>query len=108
MFHVLCASILKCCIVCPQDNIVLIGHSAGAHLCALTTLFLISGAEEIGIETTKQTDITSAIKGILGKYYRPWVPRLNHYKVPHIMVDLVYRPHFLDYITSFWTFDALY
>ncbi|XP_063050504.1 uncharacterized protein si:dkey-193c22.1 [Engraulis encrasicolus] len=49
-----------------KDNIVLIGHSAGAHLCALTTLFLISGAEEIGIETTKQTDITSAIKGILG------------------------------------------
>lgn len=52
---------------CRQDNIVLIGHSAGAHLCALTTLFLIHGTEELGIEAAKQTDVTSAIKGIVGK-----------------------------------------
>lgn len=53
---------------CPQDNIVLIGHSAGAHLCALTTLFLIDGAEELGIEAAKQEKMTSAIKGIVGKW----------------------------------------
>ncbi|XP_012683985.2 probable isoprenylcysteine alpha-carbonyl methylesterase ICME [Clupea harengus] len=49
-----------------KDNIVLIGHSAGAHLCALTTLFLIDGAEELGIEAAKQEKMTSAIKGIVG------------------------------------------
>lgn len=52
---------------CRQDNIVLIGHSAGAHLCALTTLFLIHGTEELGIEAAKQADVTTAIKGIVGK-----------------------------------------
>ncbi|KAM4616468.1 uncharacterized protein ACJ7VT_009344 isoform 1-T3 [Polymixia lowei] len=48
------------------DNIVLIGHSAGAHLCALTTLFLIDAREELFIETTMQRDLTLAIKGVIG------------------------------------------
>ncbi len=50
-----------------QDNIILIGHSAGAHLCALSTLFLVNNAEELFIETNKQRDLVSAIKGIIGK-----------------------------------------
>lgn len=45
----------------------LIGHSAGAHLCALTTLFLIDAREELFIEASKQRDITLAIKGVIGK-----------------------------------------
>ncbi|XP_028270288.1 probable isoprenylcysteine alpha-carbonyl methylesterase ICME [Parambassis ranga] len=49
-----------------KDNIVLIGHSAGAHLCALTTLFLIDGREELFIESSKQQDVTLSIKGIIG------------------------------------------
>ncbi|KAM3611738.1 uncharacterized protein V6R79_023364 [Siganus canaliculatus] len=49
-----------------KDNIVLIGHSAGAHLCALTTLFLIDEKEELFIEASKQRDITLAIKGVIG------------------------------------------
>lgn len=50
-----------------QDNIVLIGHSAGAHLCALTTLFLIDTREELFIEASKQRGITHAIRGVIGK-----------------------------------------
>ncbi|XP_049435430.1 uncharacterized protein si:dkey-193c22.1 isoform X2 [Epinephelus fuscoguttatus] len=49
-----------------KDNIVLIGHSAGAHLCALTTLFLIDAREELFIEASKQRDITLAIRGVIG------------------------------------------
>lgn len=45
----------------------LIGHSAGAHLCALTTLFLTDGREELFIEASKQRDITLAVKGVIGK-----------------------------------------
>lgn len=44
----------------------LIGHSAGAHLCALTTLFLIDEREELFIEASKQRDIILAIKGVIG------------------------------------------
>lgn len=49
-----------------KDNIVLIGHSAGAHLCALTTLFLIDAREELFIEFSKQRNITESIRGIIG------------------------------------------
>lgn len=49
-----------------QDNIVLIGHSAGAHLCTLVSLFLIDTREELFIEARKQQDITRAIKGVIG------------------------------------------
>ncbi|XP_071775963.2 uncharacterized protein LOC139927648 [Centroberyx gerrardi] len=48
------------------DNIVLIGHSAGAHLCALTTLFLIDTREELFIEASKQQELTVAIRGVIG------------------------------------------
>ncbi|XP_029296424.1 probable isoprenylcysteine alpha-carbonyl methylesterase ICME [Cottoperca gobio] len=48
-----------------KDNIVLIGHSAGAHLCALTSLFLIDAREELFIEAGKQRDVTLAIRGII-------------------------------------------
>lgn len=50
-----------------QDNIILIGHSAGAHLCAITTLFLVNNVEELFIETNKQRGLVAAIKGIIGK-----------------------------------------
>ncbi|CAK6950796.1 uncharacterized protein si:dkey-193c22.1 [Scomber scombrus] len=49
-----------------KDKIVLIGHSAGAHLCALTTLFLIDSREELFIEARKLQDITCAIRGVIG------------------------------------------
>ncbi|TRY66143.1 hypothetical protein DNTS_008716 [Danionella cerebrum] len=49
-----------------QDNIILIGHSAGAHLCVLTTLFLINTVEELFIETSRQRELVAAIKGIIG------------------------------------------
>uniref|UniRef100_A0A3Q3EZW6 Si:dkey-193c22.1 n=1 Tax=Kryptolebias marmoratus TaxID=37003 RepID=A0A3Q3EZW6_KRYMA len=48
-----------------KDNIVLIGHSAGAHLCALTTLFLTETREEMFMESKTQQKITSSIRGII-------------------------------------------
>ncbi|XP_072289891.1 uncharacterized protein [Eucyclogobius newberryi] len=49
-----------------HNNIILIGHSAGAHLCTLTTLFLIDTREELFIEPSKQEDIIPSIKGVIG------------------------------------------
>ncbi|KAM9392162.1 uncharacterized protein KZ484_003670 isoform 2-T3 [Pholidichthys leucotaenia] len=49
-----------------KDNIVLIGHSAGAHLCALTALFLADGQEELFMEPSKQQEIIQSIRGIIG------------------------------------------
>ncbi|XP_056136332.1 uncharacterized protein si:dkey-193c22.1 [Lampris incognitus] len=49
-----------------KDNIVLVGHSAGAHLCALTTFFLLDLREELFIEAAKQQGVTSAIRGVIG------------------------------------------
>lgn len=49
-----------------KDNMVLIGHSAGAHLSSLTTLFLIEEREELFIETAKQLEVTMAIRGVIG------------------------------------------
>nr|XP_057926855.1 uncharacterized protein si:dkey-193c22.1 isoform X2 [Doryrhamphus excisus] len=49
-----------------KDNIVLIGHSAGAHLCALTTLFLVDAREELFIDVRYLEGLTSAIKGVIG------------------------------------------
>lgn len=49
-----------------QNSIILIGHSAGAHLCTLTLLFLIDMREELFIEASKQKYIAQAIKGIIG------------------------------------------
>ncbi|XP_026177688.1 probable isoprenylcysteine alpha-carbonyl methylesterase ICMEL2 isoform X2 [Mastacembelus armatus] len=49
-----------------KGNVVLIGHSAGAHLCALTTLFLTDTREELFIEASKQRDITLTIRGVIG------------------------------------------
>lgn len=52
---------------CPlQDNIVLIGHSAGAHLSALAILFLIDRRDELFIEASMQRDIAMAIRGLIG------------------------------------------
>ncbi|KPP75012.1 putative isoprenylcysteine alpha-carbonyl methylesterase ICME, partial [Scleropages formosus] len=47
-------------------SIVMIGHSAGAHLCALTTLFLVEGVDELAIEAETQKEITCSIKGVIG------------------------------------------
>ncbi|XP_066510974.1 uncharacterized protein [Hoplias malabaricus] len=49
-----------------KDNIVLIGHSAGAHLCALTMLLLVECAEELSIDQFQQREITNSIKGMIG------------------------------------------
>ncbi|XP_047446894.1 probable isoprenylcysteine alpha-carbonyl methylesterase ICME [Mugil cephalus] len=49
-----------------RDNIVLVGHSAGAHLCALTMLFLVDAREELFIESRKQQDIMRSIRGMIG------------------------------------------
>lgn len=49
-----------------KNNIVLIGHSAGAHLSALATLFLIEGRDELFIEATKQQETALAVRGIIG------------------------------------------
>ncbi|KAF4074338.1 hypothetical protein AMELA_G00238360 [Ameiurus melas] len=49
-----------------KDNIVLIGHSAGAHLCALTTLFLLDGVESLFIKPLKQKEMIDSIKGVIG------------------------------------------
>ncbi|XP_072520876.1 uncharacterized protein [Salminus brasiliensis] len=49
-----------------KDNVVLMGHSAGAHLCALTALFLVEGVDELGIEHFQQRQIANSIKGIIG------------------------------------------
>ncbi|KAK0146378.1 putative isoprenylcysteine alpha-carbonyl methylesterase ICME [Merluccius polli] len=49
-----------------KDNIVLIGHSAGAHLSALAILFLIDGRDELFVEAGVQRDITKAIRGLIG------------------------------------------
>ncbi|KAG7278268.1 hypothetical protein CRUP_036345 [Coryphaenoides rupestris] len=48
------------------DNIVLIGHSAGAHLSALAILFLIDGRDELFVEAAMQRDIAMAIRGLIG------------------------------------------
>ncbi|KAI4881521.1 hypothetical protein NFI96_033563, partial [Prochilodus magdalenae] len=50
-----------------KDNIVLIGHSAGAHLCALAALFLVEGVGELSIEESQQREIANSIKGIIGR-----------------------------------------
>lgn len=49
-----------------KDNIVLIGHSAGAHLATLTTLFLIERRSELFIEAGKQQELNLAIRGVIG------------------------------------------
>lgn len=48
------------------DSVVLIGHSAGAHLCALTTLFLVDEREELFMEACKQRHVAKAIRGVIG------------------------------------------
>lgn len=50
-----------------QDKIFLIGHSAGAHLCALTTLFLTDEREELFIEAGLQRKVAQSVRGVFGK-----------------------------------------
>lgn len=50
-----------------QDKIFLIGHSAGAHLCALTTLFLTDEREELFIEAGVQKKVAQSVRGVFGK-----------------------------------------
>ncbi|XP_046872724.1 probable isoprenylcysteine alpha-carbonyl methylesterase ICMEL2 [Hypomesus transpacificus] len=49
-----------------KDKVILIGHSAGAHLSTLATLFLIEGREELFIEAGKQLEVITAIRGVIG------------------------------------------
>lgn len=59
------------------------GHSAGAHLAALTTLFLIDEKEELYLEANKQRSITQAIKGVIGK-----IQRNCTLKAPYLPVNI--------------------
>ncbi|XP_066568170.1 uncharacterized protein LOC136755470 [Amia ocellicauda] len=49
-----------------KGNVFLIGHSAGAHLCALSAVFLAGSTEELGIEASKQRELISSVKGVVG------------------------------------------
>ncbi|MGH0188147.1 UNVERIFIED_CONTAM: hypothetical protein FKN15_028049 [Acipenser sinensis] len=49
-----------------KDKVTLMGHSCGAHLCALSAMFLAGENEEIEIDTTKQRELLSSLKGIIG------------------------------------------
>ncbi|XP_054895339.1 uncharacterized protein si:dkey-193c22.1 [Poeciliopsis prolifica] len=49
-----------------KDNIVLVGHSAGAHLGVMTALFLLDTREDLVIETKKQQQILQSIQGVIG------------------------------------------
>lgn len=73
---------LKCSVCCPvQDNIFLIGHSAGAHLCALTTLFLTDEREELFIDAGVQRKVAHSVRGVFGK---------DHCAVHHTASSYVY------------------
>lgn len=73
------------------------GHSAGGHLCALTTLFLIDENEELLIETSKQRDITQAIKGVFGK-----IICTGNIEVGNILVYKSLWNHILNLLYLFW------
>lgn len=45
----------------------LIGHSAGAHLCALTALFLADEREELLVEAGVQREVAESVRGVIGK-----------------------------------------
>ncbi|XP_035999896.1 probable isoprenylcysteine alpha-carbonyl methylesterase ICMEL2 [Fundulus heteroclitus] len=49
-----------------KDNIVLVGHSAGAHLGAMATLFLLDTREELLIESKQQQEIIRSLRGVIG------------------------------------------
>ncbi|XP_023198929.1 probable isoprenylcysteine alpha-carbonyl methylesterase ICMEL2 [Xiphophorus maculatus] len=49
-----------------KNNIILVGHSAGAHLGVMTTLFLLDTREELVIESKKQQQILQSIRGVIG------------------------------------------
>ncbi|XP_011614113.1 probable isoprenylcysteine alpha-carbonyl methylesterase ICMEL1 [Takifugu rubripes] len=49
-----------------KDKIVLIGHSAGAHLCALTALFLADEREELLVEAGVQREVAESVRGVIG------------------------------------------
>ncbi|KAG2466647.1 WDFY3 protein, partial [Polypterus senegalus] len=49
-----------------KENIVLMGHSAGAHLCALSVLLLAEESSELNIDHVKQRDLLSSIKAVVG------------------------------------------
>lgn len=66
---------MKCSDFCSlRDKIFLIGHTAGAHLCALTTLFLTDEREELFIEAGLQRKVVQSVRGGFGK---------DHYAVHH-------------------------
>lgn len=52
----------------------LIGHTAGAHSCALTTLFLTDEREELFTEAGVQRKVVQSVRGVFGK---------DHYAVHH-------------------------
>lgn len=84
------------------------GHSAGAHLCALTTLFLIDEREELFLEANKQRSITQAIKGVIGEITRFNAKENCTLKVPYLPVNTgTNKMNFLDNRT-FNPFELLY
>lgn len=57
----------------------LLGHSAGAHLCALTLFFLVDEREELFIEACNLRNITKAIKGVIGEDDCVGIVGLHHF-----------------------------
>ncbi|XP_038133240.1 probable isoprenylcysteine alpha-carbonyl methylesterase ICMEL2 [Cyprinodon tularosa] len=49
-----------------KDQIVLVGHSAGAHLATLATLLLLDTREELLIEPKLQQEILHSLRGVIG------------------------------------------
>ncbi|XP_014873617.1 isoprenylcysteine alpha-carbonyl methylesterase ICME-like isoform X2 [Poecilia latipinna] len=50
----------------PEDNIIVIGHSSGAHLATPATLFLTDARDELFIDSKKQRETASSIRGVIG------------------------------------------
>lgn len=67
----------------------LIGHSAGAHLCALTTLFLVDEREELFMEACKQRHVAKAIRGVIGEDRRVGPHRLRRIEISSELRPLV-------------------
>uniref|UniRef100_A0A3B3UR48 Si:dkey-193c22.1 n=1 Tax=Poecilia latipinna TaxID=48699 RepID=A0A3B3UR48_9TELE len=48
-----------------EDNIIVIGHSSGAHLATPATLFLTDARDELFIDSKKQRETASSIRGVI-------------------------------------------
>ncbi|XP_043915712.1 probable isoprenylcysteine alpha-carbonyl methylesterase ICMEL2 [Protopterus annectens] len=49
-----------------EEKIILLGHSSGAHLCALTTVFLAGENNELECKSFQYRKLLSSLKGVIG------------------------------------------